>query len=83
MAGSGPMEDDDISSVMGFSGFGKCHCSTQFDFLSTWCYQNNTGKQKTSKKFNLEEMFEVSRRTAQQYSAQVKGKLVRGAVECS
>ena len=74
MAGSGHMEDEDVSSVMGFSGFGKCHSSTKYRFML--CRDNGAGKQKTSKKFNLEEIFEVSRRTAQQYSAQVKGNSV-------
>ena len=40
------------------------------------CYRNDAGKRKTSRKFNLEEVFQVSRRTAQQYSAQVKGNPV-------
>lgn len=36
-------------------------------------YILSAGRQKTAKTFNVEEIFRQSRRTAQEYSAEVKG----------
>ena len=45
-----------------------------FNSLTLLYMISHTGRQKKAKSFNVEEMFEKSRRTAQEYSAQVKGE---------
>lgn len=65
-------EGDDIAAIMGFSGFGMSKSEHQLIVCTHLC----TGRQKQAKVFNVEEMFEQTRRTAHDYSAQVKGNEV-------
>ena len=72
--------EDDISAVMGFSGFGETknndyvYVAVHLQIGSILLYLvNDEGKKKKAMTFNIEEMFEKSRRTAKEYSAQVKG----------
>ena len=65
-------EDNDIQALMGFSGFGEVLDILIFFLESLFCALQS-GK-KTAMKFDLEKLFEETKRTAKAYSQTIAGK---------
>lgn len=64
-------KDSDIQSVMGFSGFGECACVC---LCVDEQFSTPGGGKKTAMKFDIEKMFEETRRAAREYSEQKTAK---------
>ena len=69
-------ETSDLEAVMGFSGFGKPCMGIPDPFPLLNCFVHSGSGRKSAMKFDLEILFEESKRTAKAYSQQVKGKCV-------